>query len=155
MCERLSYLNADHHPSGMASTPALAKTVREPAALDACERAISVLDPRASGVFNFDLKENDRGVPCITEINAGRFAMITNLYDLTGRHNMALTYVRLASGENPTIDDPYDDAGEHYLIRELDTLPSIVGPDELFEGIESVRLAREFQVHDQQRSNAY
>ena len=27
MCERLSYLNADQHPSGMASTPALAKTV--------------------------------------------------------------------------------------------------------------------------------
>ena len=34
MCERLSYLNASQQPSGMASTPALAKTVWEAAAIE-------------------------------------------------------------------------------------------------------------------------
>jgi carbamoyl-phosphate synthase large subunit len=138
MCERLSYLNASQQPSGMASTPALAKTVWEAAAIESCEAAIRAIDLRAHGVFNFDLKENEAGVPCITEINAGRFAMITNLYDLTGRHNMAASYARLACGEAVDIDDPYDDPGEHYLVRQLDTLPGIFGAGELFEGIEKV-----------------
>jgi hypothetical protein len=138
MCERLSYLNADQQPSGMASTPALAKTVWEPSAIAACEAAIGAIDPGAHGVFNFDLKENEAGIPCITEINAGRFAMITNIYDLTGRHNMAASYARLACGEAVSIADPYDDPGEYYLVRELDTLPGIFGIDELFEGIEGV-----------------
>lgn len=141
MCERLSYLNADQQPSGMASTPALAKTVWEPAAIDACQAALRAIDGSAHGVFNFDLKENEAGVPCITEINAGRFAMITNLYDLTGRHNMAASYVRVAFGEPTGIDDPYDDAGEHYLVRDLDTLPTILCVDELFERIERVETA--------------
>lgn len=138
MCERLSYLNADHHPSGMASTPALAKTTWEPAVIEPCEAALRAIDPRACGVFNFDLKENDAGVPCITEVNAGRFAMITNLYDLTGRHNMAAAYVRLACGEATGIDEPYDDDSEHYLIRELDTLPGVFPADQLFTSIERV-----------------
>jgi biotin carboxylase len=138
MCERLSYLNADHHPSGMASTPALAKSTWESAAIQVCEAALQLIDPHACGVFNFDLKENEAGEPCITEINAGRFAMITNLYDLTGRHNMVGTYVRMACGEAPAIDDPYDENSGHYLIRELDTLPVIVASDQLFTRVEKV-----------------
>jgi carbamoyl-phosphate synthase large subunit len=138
MCERISYLNADQNPSGTGSTPALAKTVWEPAAIEACEAAIRAVDRSARGVFNFDLKENEAGVPCITEINAGRFAMITNLYDLTGRHNMVATYARLACGDSMHIDQPYDDPGEHYLVRELDTFPEIFRGDELFQRIERV-----------------
>lgn len=142
MCERLSYLNADHHPSGMASTPALAKTVWERAAIDTCEAALRAIDDKANGVFSFDLKEDEAGIACITEINAGRFCMITNIHDFTGRHNMAATYVRLAFGESTGIDDPYDEAGEHYLVRDLDTLPTILPADALFEGIERVQARR-------------
>ena len=111
----------------MASVPALAKTVWEPAAIAACEAAMHAVDPRAHGVFF---------LPCVTEINACRFAMSTNIYDLTGRHNMAATYARLGCGEAVHIDDPYDNPGEHYLVRELDTLPGIFSADELFEHIE-------------------
>jgi hypothetical protein len=64
--------------------------------------------------------------------------MITNIHDLTGRHNMARTYVSLAFGESPGIADPREYAGEHYLVRDLDTLPTILPADALFEGIESV-----------------
>jgi carbamoyl-phosphate synthase large subunit len=138
MCERLSYLNADQHASGMASTPALAKRVWVPAAIEACEAALRAIDPVVQGVFSIDLKENEAGVPCITEINAGRFAMITNFYDLTGRHSMAGTYVRLACGEEVRIADPCDHPGECYLVRELDTLPGVFHADELFERIEKV-----------------
>lgn len=142
MCERLSYLNAEHHPSGMASTPALAKTVWEPAAIATCEAALKAIDSGASGVFSIDLKENDAGVACITEINAGRFCMITNIHDFTGRCNMAASYVRLALGQNPGIEDPYDRCDEYYLVRDLDTLPTVLSADALFEGIERPQAAR-------------
>ena len=139
MCERLSYLNATQNPSGMGSTPALAKTVWVPAAISACESAMHVVDPHPHGIFFFDMKENEAGVPCVTEINASRFAMITNIHDLIGRHNMAGTYARLGCGEAVQIDDPYDYPGEYYLVRELDTLPGIYSVDALHERIESVK----------------
>ncbi|MGI9383309.1 MAG: ATP-grasp domain-containing protein, partial [Methyloligellaceae bacterium] len=99
MCERLSYLDGGNRPSGMSSTPALAKTIEDDDALELCESAIEAIDPNASGVFNFDLKQDVDSRARITEINAGRFAMITNIYDLTGRHNMAQSLVGLALGE--------------------------------------------------------
>ena len=138
MCERLTYLHATQNPSGMGSTASLAKTVWEPAAIAACEAAMRAVDPHAHGIFFFDMKENTAGVPCVTEINASRFVMITNFHDLIGRHNMAGTYVRLGCGEPVQIDNPYDDPGEYYLVRELDTLPAIFPADELFDGIERV-----------------
>jgi biotin carboxylase len=138
MCERISYLNADQNPSGTGSTPALAKTVWKQSVIQSCEAAIRAIDGSVCGIFNFDLKESEAGVPCITEINASRFAMITNIYDLVGRHNMAGTYCRLACGDPVNIDDPYDHPGEHYLVRELDALPDIFQCKDLFERIERV-----------------
>jgi carbamoyl-phosphate synthase large subunit len=134
-CERLSYFGGGSQPSGVSSTPALGKLVFDARVVDVCRAAIHALDPRADGVFSIDLKENSDGVPCITEINAGRFCMITNIFDLTGKHNMAATYVRLALGEPVEIRDEYDVADDHYLVRDLDTLPGIFHADELFEGI--------------------
>jgi carbamoyl-phosphate synthase large subunit len=89
-------------------------------------------------VFSVDLKENAAGVPCITEINAGRFSSGTNILDLTGKHNMAVTYVRLGLGEAVGIRDEYDVAVDYYMLRDLDTFPGIFHADELFEAIEEV-----------------
>ena len=80
--------------------------------LDLCERAIKLISPRASGVFNLDLKQDVNHRARITEVNAGKFAMITNLYDLTGRHNLAQTYVRLALGQVPRIAELRDFAAD-------------------------------------------
>ena len=99
--ENLSPFGTGAQPSGVSSVAALAKTVREPQVADLCARAVRTLDAHASGVFCFDVKEDTDGAPCLTDINAGRFSMSTNLYDLTGKHNMATTYVRLALGGAP------------------------------------------------------
>jgi hypothetical protein len=134
-CERLSYFNGGSQPSGVSSTPAVGKLVFDPRVVDVCRAAIHALGRRASGVFSIDLKENASGVPCVTEINAGRFCMITNIFDLTGTHNMAATYVRLGLDEPVEIRDEYDVTDEYYLVRDLDTLPGIVDADALFEDI--------------------
>lgn len=137
MAQRITYLNTGS-PSGRSSMPALAKTVHDPYVIDVCARAISAVDRQASGVLFVDLKESAKGDPCITEINAGRFATMTNIHDLAGRHNMALTYVRLALGRKVEIPHAYDYAEGFYLVRSVDTLPAVLRKDELLEDIESV-----------------
>ena len=137
MAERILYLDLGS-PSGRSSMPALAKTVHDPYVIDVCRRAVAALDPRASGILFVDMKESERGDPCITEINAGRFATMTNIHDLTGKHNMAVTYVRLATGKRVHIPHAYDFADGYYLVRSVDTLPAIVSEKQLFRGIRSM-----------------
>jgi glutathione synthase/RimK-type ligase-like ATP-grasp enzyme len=135
MAERITYLDTGS-PSGVSSMPALAKTAYDPRIVAVCARAVRALDARASGVYFIDIKESDDGRPCITEINAGRFATMTNIHDLVGRHNMAVTYVRIALGERVRIPKAADFAEGYYLVRSVDTLPVVVRKDELFRGIE-------------------
>lgn len=133
--ERLSYFGGASRASGASSNAALAKTVLEPRVIEVCADVIRAVDPAAAGVFSIDLKENAAGTPCVTEINVGRFFSTTNLFDLTGKHNMALTYVRLALDEPVDISDVDDTAEDYYFVRDLDSAPDVVHADELFRGI--------------------
>lgn len=141
MAERIVYLDSGS-PSGVSSMPALAKTVYVPRAIAACKKAVRALDPRASGIFFIDLKENRAGEPCITEINAGRFATMTNIHDLAGSHNMAVTFVRLALGERIRIRKARDVAKDYYLVRSVDTLPAVMHGDELARGLVDTSFGR-------------
>jgi carbamoyl-phosphate synthase large subunit len=136
--ERLAYFGGWTRASGVSSFSSLAKTVHDPRLPRVCAQAIRALDPEASGVFSVDLKENADGVACITEINAGRFFMLSNFYDAAASHNMAATYVRLALGEPVAVTDPYDIRDDFYVVRDLDTPPVVVHADRLFEGIEDL-----------------
>jgi carbamoyl-phosphate synthase large subunit len=124
---------------GSLSVAALAKTVHEPRVAEVCAAAIRAVDRRASGVFCFDLREDARGVPCITEINAGRFGLSMSVCDLVGKHSMAATYVRLALDAPSNVKDEYDSAEGYYMVRDLDTLTAIFHADELADGIEDER----------------
>jgi carbamoyl-phosphate synthase large subunit len=135
MAERLIYL-VSGSPSGVSSTPALAKTVFEPGVMVVCENAIRALDRKASGVYFIDLKERADGTPCITEINAGRFATITNIHDLPGAYNMASTFVHLAMGDPVAIRSSWDFAEDYYLVRSVDTVPAVMHASEFFAGID-------------------
>jgi carbamoyl-phosphate synthase large subunit len=137
--ERVSYFVQGGTPSGVSSAAALAKTVVEPRVAEVCAAAIRAIDPRATGVFSLDLKEDARGVPRVTEINAGRFLAGTPLLDLTGKHNMALTYVRIATGEAPEVAAAYDSVEGHYMVRDLDTLPGVFPAEVFFDGVHDMR----------------
>jgi glutathione synthase/RimK-type ligase-like ATP-grasp enzyme len=137
--ERLSYLGMGSQATPVSSIATLSKTVIEPRVADVCVKAIRALDPRVSGVFSIDLKENASGVPCITDINAGRFSSATAIYDFTGKHNMAITYVRLALDEPVELRDEYDAVEDYYMLRDVDALPVILHADELFDGIHEQR----------------
>jgi biotin carboxylase len=136
--ERLSYFDGSNRASGVSSFSALAKTVDEPHVFEVCRQAVLAVDGSASGLFSVDLKANTDGVPCVTEINAGRFFIGMTSFDRVCKHNMTLTYVRLALGEPVDLRDEYDVAADYYLVRDLDTLPRVFHADEMFEGIEEL-----------------
>lgn len=140
-CERLSYFFAGSQPSGQSSMAGLSKTVHEPRVVEICTRAIRALDARASGVFSIDLKGDGRGEPRITEINAGRLIAQTILLDRAGKHNLTLTYARLALGEPVTLRDEYEAAADHYFVRNVDAEPLLFPASEFFQGIEDARNA--------------
>jgi carbamoylphosphate synthase large subunit len=140
MCEILSYFGGYNQPSGSSSTPALAKMIYEPVVIELCERVVRALEPRASGMFSVDLKEDRDGNPCVMEVNAGRFCMITSFYDLAGKYNMADAFLRAAFDEPLHMFGGRDvTAEDHYLVRDLDTEPGIFNFEALFEGIREVR----------------
>jgi len=140
-CERLSYFFASSQPSGQSSMAGLSKTVHEPRLVETCTRAIRALDARASGVFSIDLKSDERGEARITEINAGRLIAQTILLDRAGKHNLTLTYARLALGEPVTLRDEYEAAADHYFVRNVDAEPLLFHASEFFQGIEDARNA--------------
>jgi carbamoyl-phosphate synthase large subunit len=129
-CERLEYLFGGLMPSGTSSTPRVARMINRTNINEICAATVRAVDPRATGLFCIDLKEDRNGVPCVTEINIGRFFMITPLFNRVGRHNMAELYVRLALGERPDIapEERFGDIGaeETYLVREIDNEPEVL-----------------------------
>ena len=135
--ERLSYIEAASRPSNMSSSPELAKTVYDEKLFEFCIDVINKLSGgKAHGNYDIDIKMNEKNEFCVTEINIGRFFMITNLFNLSGKYSMIDTYLQLALNKNPNISEKFD-FSEKYLIRSLDTLPTILSPEEITELLQS------------------
>jgi len=95
---RLEYLYPYLAPSGITNTPTVAATINRDDVNRIATECILRIDPRATGVFCVDLRENKNGVPCPTEINAGRF-FTTSFFFAQAGINMPYHYVKLAYGE--------------------------------------------------------
>jgi glutathione synthase/RimK-type ligase-like ATP-grasp enzyme len=135
--ERLSPLGGGH-PGNTSSLAALSRTIVDPRVPEVTTAAMRAVDAHTCGVFCWDLREDVDGVLCVTEINAGRFGLSTNIFDIPGQHNMAITYVRLALGEDVGFRDTYDAVEDYYMIRDFDTVPAVFHADELFEALETM-----------------
>ena len=116
MLHRLAYNVIGGAPSGISSTASLGKMIHEPAIVRLCVRAVTAVDPKANGAFSVDLRENAAGKPCITEINAGRFANGPVVHDLAGEPSTVLTYVRLALGQRTKIIRGRAYADENFIM---------------------------------------
>lgn len=136
--ERLSYYGGDARPSGMSSTPQVARTLYDKEVLKTCRDVARIVQDKPNGNFNFDLKQDRTGRFCLTEVNIGRFFLITSGFDLTGRYNMIDTYIRLALGRDVRIDDPIDIEEGMYLVRDLDTEPLVISQKQLDESAQTI-----------------
>jgi carbamoyl-phosphate synthase large subunit len=129
--QRIEYLFQSRMPSGQSSTPTIAKSIHNKKVNDVAISAIRVLDRNASGIFCVDLKENDKGIPCVTEINVGRF-FTTSLFFTQAGSNMPYYYIKLAYGEKlnklPQINAVPKDL---YWIRQIDCGYKLLKENEL------------------------
>jgi biotin carboxylase len=128
--ERLEYVFGHLMPSGQSSSPSVARTVHRADVNKLASAAVLAADPRATGVFCVDLKEDEGGRPLITEINAGRFFTTSNFLAEAGA-NMPYEYVRLACGEDVDGLPAYDAVEEGlYWVRMIDMGYKLVREDE-------------------------
>lgn len=137
-CERLDYVFGENMPAGTSSSPRVGRLVNDPGVNDMCTRAVRSVDPHATGMFCVDLKENANGDPCITEINIGRFFMISIVFNTTGQYNMAELYLRTVFGESVAVPEAarYGDIGssETFLVREVDNEPTVISREDFEAG---------------------
>jgi carbamoyl-phosphate synthase large subunit len=124
--ERLEYIFGELTPSGQSSSPSVARVVHRDDINEIATRAITAIDKKISGVFCVDLKENEEGIPCVTEINAGRFFTTSNFFSALGV-NMPYIYVKLAFAEEIPAVPSYNAVPEgFYWIRQMDKGPILV-----------------------------
>jgi predicted ATP-grasp superfamily ATP-dependent carboligase len=128
--ERIEYLYGHLTPSGQTSTPAVARTVRNPAIDDVASAAIRALDPEPRGIYCVDLKESAEGHPKVTEINAGRFFTTSNFFAAAGL-NMPDMLMRCALGERPERCASSPLEPNLYWVRMVDMGYALVPGDEL------------------------
>ncbi|HWH08048.1 MAG TPA: ATP-grasp domain-containing protein [Candidatus Thermoplasmatota archaeon] len=128
--ERVQSILGHLVPSGQTSSPSVARTVRRADVNQVATDAVLAADPRPDGVFCVDLKENAQGVPCVTEINCGRFFTTSNFFARAGA-NMPHWHVKLAMGDKlPEL--PRHDAlpADLYWVRMLDMGHKVVTEQE-------------------------
>ena len=121
--ERIEYLMGNLFPSGQSSSPSVAKTIHSDCINHLCSEAIKVIDKKATGIFCVDIKENTEAVPCITEINAGRFFTTSDFFSTLGA-NMPNDYVKLGIIMNRNMYNAVPK--DYYWIRTVDTEPKCV-----------------------------
>jgi carbamoyl-phosphate synthase large subunit len=135
MYERLSYLGSAAAPAGVGLA-ALGRRVADHRLTDVVTAGVRALEPRASGVFCFDAREDAAGVPRLTEFNAGRFGLSAILLDLAGKVNAAETYVRLALDERVDPSPEPEPSEDWYIVRDYDGAPAVLRADDFFIGID-------------------
>jgi carbamoyl-phosphate synthase large subunit len=122
---RLEYLMGNLFPSGQSSSPSVAMTICDDLVEDVATKAVLAVDKKATGIFCVDLKENYKSIPCVTEINCGRF-FTTSFFFATMGCNMPDYYIKLGleldinKFTNNTLNPGV------YWIRSVDTSPVLV-----------------------------
>lgn len=131
--ERLAYAMAGSSPSGISGTAGTIVSLKRQDVSDIAKAAVLALDSKPNGVYAVDLKENQEGVPCVTEVNAGRFLTSSlHFFAITG-YNLPYYYVRLAYGEEPSFDAEYPEG--MCIIRTLDTPAKLLNKQDVDKAV--------------------
>jgi len=132
--ERIEYIYPHLAPSGITGTPAVQKTVHEENINEIGTEAVLSIDSNFNGLACVDLKENKDGVPCVTEINAGRMFTTSFFFSYASKilrkdyyANIPYLYVKLAYKENIPNIPKYDILPKNvYWIRHIDAPAKLV-----------------------------
>lgn len=104
--ERLRYFQTG--PVALGFGTAYIVSVRSPEVRRVAAQTVLAVDKQASGCFAVDLRQNRQGVPCVTEINAGRLVTTSTIMFEKTKTYFPWYVVQLIDGKKPLL--PY---GEH------------------------------------------
>ncbi|MEM3596545.1 MAG: hypothetical protein QXJ53_00215 [Candidatus Bathyarchaeia archaeon] len=132
--ERVEYIYPNLAPSGVTGTPSVQRTIHNEAVNEIGTKAVLAIDKNFSGIACVDLKENKEGMPCVTEINAGRMFTTSFFFSYASkvlRHdycaNIPYLYVKLAYNEEVPRVPKYNVLPENvYWIRHIDAPAKLV-----------------------------
>lgn len=132
--ERLEYIYPHLAPSAITGTPAVQKTIHEKTVNKIGTDAVLSIDPCFNGIACVDMKENKEGVPCVTEINAGRMFTTSFFFSYASKilrndyyANIPYLYVKLAFKEEVPKIPKYDALPQNvYWIRHIDAPARLV-----------------------------
>lgn len=134
--QRLEYALKGASPSGITGTTGVAKSIRKEDINEIAEKAVYAIDQNPCGVFSVDLKESKEKIPCVTEINPGRFLSSSLHFFYTTKCLFPYVYIKLAFGEKvPTAALKGIDPGV-ILIRNLDAKPKLLTEKTLTETLD-------------------
>jgi carbamoyl-phosphate synthase large subunit len=132
--ERLEYIYPHLAPSGITGTPAVQKTVHHETINKIGTEAVLAIDSKFNGIACVDLKENSGGLPCVTEINAGRMFTTSFFFSYASKKlrrdyyaNIPYLYVKLGFCEAMPKIPQYNTLPENvYWIRHMDAPARLV-----------------------------
>lgn len=124
--QRFEWVNTGSSPSGVTGTTAIQRTVHDEEVNRVTTNAVLALDSKPTGIYVVDTKRNKDGIPCVMEINPGRF-FTTSLFFPTAGVNMPHIYTKLAYGEKVPKLSPYNSVEKDiYWMRIPDAGPVMV-----------------------------
>ena len=131
---RLEYIYPHLAPSGVTGTPSVQKTIHDAAVNEIGTKAVLAIDRNFNGIACVDLKENREGIPCATEINAGRMFTTSFFFSYASKvlrkdhyANIPYLYIRLAFKEDIPDIPKYNILPENiYWIRHIDAPAKLV-----------------------------
>ena len=141
--ERIEYIYPYLAPSGVTGTPAVQKTVHDKEVNRIGTEAVLAIDPNFTGIACVDLKENKHGIPCATEINAGRMFTTSFFFSYASKilrkdyyANIPYLYVKLAYSERIPEIPKYDVLPENtYWVRHIDAPAKLVRNGKILGGM--------------------
>lgn len=127
--QRLAWAKPNTSPSGVGGTSGVQKTVHDTQINIIATKAVQAVDEKPNGIYTVDLKENSRGIPCVTEINIGRF-FTTSLFFAVAGVNIPLAYINAGLDLLTAKFKKYNCVPEDiYWIRTIDGGPVMVKKD--------------------------
>jgi glutathione synthase/RimK-type ligase-like ATP-grasp enzyme len=132
--ERVEYIYPYLAPSGIMGTPSVQRTVQDKKVNEIATEAVLTIDPSFNGIACVDLKENNDGIPCVTEINPGRmfttsffFSYASQVFYNNYSTNIPYLYVKLGLNEKIPKLKKYDTLPSNvYWIRHMDAPARLV-----------------------------
>jgi carbamoyl-phosphate synthase large subunit len=136
--ERLEYIYPNLAPSGITGTPSVQRTINDEKVNWIGKCSVETIDKKPNGIYCVDLKENEKGEPVPTEVNAGRFFTTSFFFSNLGerleipRANMPYMYLLLGMDMEFPKGNTFNILPDNmYWIRHMDCNPRMIKGDEI------------------------